>query len=407
MFESKARLQEDVRGLLDALRGLGEGRYAALFDAKDVLMQSPDEGLPPQAGMPFGGDLRRLVQSRAEALFALPAALHAPDVPAQGSQGGGEMPDLFEAWTEDEFFLAFLNGRVGLLVACPDAKRLEGESGKLLGVMADRLLRFNPAWRLDERGRGLFFGSPRLDTVVIERPSTAPSVVASGDGPAEADRPARPWHGGRWVHECTQGFEDGPELRVVLVLHFVEPPGQIGVGDDHRAKSDEGPNQQDAHPYGPIRVEDVGGHDRAVLGKGVGQTRRELEPGEVVAFCDHLRLLSAIQPEYELRGKAQPVSAYLFVQAFCRDPIETSEVRVQDHAFASEQEDRLARQGVDEGQSFPGAPGSLAATGQESTSKRSRESRCTLSQGDVRRGPRWPGLLLRECMRQRPPSAPT
>jgi hypothetical protein len=81
------------------------------------------------------------------------------------------MSDLFEAWTEDEFFLAFLNGRVGLLVACPDAKRLEGESGKLIAVMADRLLRFNPAWRVDERGRGLFFGSPRLDTIVIERPS--------------------------------------------------------------------------------------------------------------------------------------------------------------------------------------------------------------------------------------------
>jgi len=80
------------------------------------------------------------------------------------------MSDLFEAW-EDEFFLVFLNGRVGLLVACPDAKRLEVGSGKLLEVMVDRLLRFNPAWRLDERGRGLFFGSPRLDTVVIERPS--------------------------------------------------------------------------------------------------------------------------------------------------------------------------------------------------------------------------------------------
>ena len=82
MFESKEGLQEDARGLLDALRELGEGRYAALFDAKGVLLQSPDEGLPPQAGMPFGGDLRRLVQSRAEALFALPAALRAPDVPA-------------------------------------------------------------------------------------------------------------------------------------------------------------------------------------------------------------------------------------------------------------------------------------------------------------------------------------
>jgi len=166
MFESKAGLQEDVRRLLDALRELGEGRYAALFDAKEVLLQSPDEGLPPQAGKPFGGDLRRLVLSRAEALFGLPAALRAPD----GSDAG-EPSDVFEAWTEDEFFLAFLNGRVGLLVACPDAKSLESESGKLLEVMADRLLRFNPAWRVDERGRGLFFGSPRLDTVVIERPS--------------------------------------------------------------------------------------------------------------------------------------------------------------------------------------------------------------------------------------------
>lgn len=173
MFESKARLQEDVRGLLDALRELGEGRYAALFDAKEVLLQSPDEGLPPRAGMPFEGDLRRFVQSRAEALFGLPAALHTPDVPGDRSEGGGEMSDLFEAWAEDEFFLAFLNGRVGLLVACPDAKRLESESGRLLEVMADRLLRFNPAWRIDERGRGLFFGSPRLDTVVIGRPSGA------------------------------------------------------------------------------------------------------------------------------------------------------------------------------------------------------------------------------------------
>jgi hypothetical protein len=165
MFEYKAGLQEDVRGLLFALRELGGGRYAALFDAKEVLLQSPDEGLPTQSGMPFGGDLRRLVLSRAEALFALPATMAAPVVP-----GGGDTTDVFEAWVEDEFFLAFVNGRVGLLVACPDAKRLESESGKLLGVMADRLLRFNPAWRVDERGRGLFFGSPRLDTVVIERP---------------------------------------------------------------------------------------------------------------------------------------------------------------------------------------------------------------------------------------------
>jgi hypothetical protein len=168
MFESKDGLQEDVRRLLEALRELGLGRYAALFDAKGVLLQSPDEVQPTQAGMPFGGDLRRLVQARAEALLGLPATLRNPDATGDA---GVPPPDIFDAWTEDEFFLAFLNGRVGLLVACPDAKRLESESGKLLGVMADRLLRFNPAWRVDERGRGLFFGSPRLDTVVIERPN--------------------------------------------------------------------------------------------------------------------------------------------------------------------------------------------------------------------------------------------
>jgi hypothetical protein len=155
MFESTARLREDVHRLLAALRELAEGPYAALFDSKGVLLESPDD-----AGE-GGWRLRRLVQNRAEALFHVPAALH----------GGEEMSDLFEDLEGDEFFLAFLNGRVGILVACPDAKRLEEASGKLLKVLADRLLRLNPAWRLDERGRGLFFGSPRLDTVVIGRPT--------------------------------------------------------------------------------------------------------------------------------------------------------------------------------------------------------------------------------------------
>jgi hypothetical protein len=154
VFESRARLQEDARRLLDALRELGEGRYAALFDRRGVLLESPD-------GSSEGWPLRRFVQSHGEELFRLPAALH----------GGEEMKDLFEDLESDGFFLAFLNGRVGVLVACPDAQRVEDESGELLKVLADRLLRLNPAWRLDERGRGLFFGAPRLDTVVIGRPT--------------------------------------------------------------------------------------------------------------------------------------------------------------------------------------------------------------------------------------------
>lgn len=157
MFQSKEKLREDAHGLLEALRGLAEGRYAVLFDRKGVILEARGDAAPVEAA------LRRLVQGRAGDLFALPAALAAP------SGEEGEAEDLFAEWGSEEFFLAFLNGRVGLLVACPDAQGLQDESARLLEALADRLLRLNPAWRLDEKGRGLFFGSPRLDTVVIGR----------------------------------------------------------------------------------------------------------------------------------------------------------------------------------------------------------------------------------------------
>jgi hypothetical protein len=153
MFESSRRLREDVQTLLDSLRALAEGRYAALFDARGVLAESP------QAGGEGEWVVRRFVQERAAELFRIPARLHS----------GEAMDDAFADWAKDEFFLAFVNGRVGMIVACPDAERVEAESGELLGVMVDRLLRLNPGWRLDEKGRGLLAGRPRLDTVAIGR----------------------------------------------------------------------------------------------------------------------------------------------------------------------------------------------------------------------------------------------
>jgi len=155
MFESSDSLRRDVNDLLEALRGLADGRYAAVFDASAMVAESPSE--TPEGEW----TLRHLVQDRARELLRLPAALH----------DGEEMSDLFADWTADEFLLVVLNGRVGVLVACPDAARLEAEAGRLLRALADRLLRLNGAWRLDERGRGLFFGSPRLATVVIPRPA--------------------------------------------------------------------------------------------------------------------------------------------------------------------------------------------------------------------------------------------
>lgn len=159
MFESRDKLRRDVAEMLAALRELGTGRYAAAFDSKAVVEENPDQ--TTQAEWP----LRRLLQSQASALLRVPGALH----------GGDDMNgDPFAEWTEDEFLLAVVNGKVGVLVACPNAAQLEADSGRLLRALFDRLLRLEPGWRVDEKGRGLFFGSPRLDTVVIPRPEAEP-----------------------------------------------------------------------------------------------------------------------------------------------------------------------------------------------------------------------------------------
>jgi len=155
MFESRDRLADDIRRLLGSLRALGEGRYACLFEPGGVLFEDaePDEDPP--------WPLRRFLEQRAKALFAIPGAV----------LSGGEMDeDLFAEWEDDGFFLVFINGRVVVVVACPDPAELEKESGRIIKILVDRAVRYNSAWRADERGRGLFFSRPRLDTIVVERP---------------------------------------------------------------------------------------------------------------------------------------------------------------------------------------------------------------------------------------------
>jgi hypothetical protein len=160
MFESASRLRKDVCEMLDALRALGESRYAAVFDAKSIVATSPAEASEGERA------LGRLLQSQAEALLRLPRAL----------ESGEAIDDLFSDFGDEEFLLAVLNGKLGVIVACADAERLKADSERLLPVLFDRLLRLDGRYRLDERGRGLFFGSPRLDTVVIPRPEREPEA---------------------------------------------------------------------------------------------------------------------------------------------------------------------------------------------------------------------------------------
>jgi hypothetical protein len=154
VFESSRRLADDIRTLLEAVREEAEARYVCLFDRKALLLDTP---APSGEGV---WALKRFLEERTAALFRIPAAL-AADQP---------FADIFETWTEDGFLLFFINGRVGLIAACPNPEQARGDTARLVPILVDRLLRYEPSWRIDETGRGLFLTRPRLDTVVIERP---------------------------------------------------------------------------------------------------------------------------------------------------------------------------------------------------------------------------------------------
>jgi hypothetical protein len=151
IFESRPALREGLLEAVEAVRRLGEGRYACVLDAGGIVVESPE----PTDGRAFA--LRQLIEDRRAAILAIPQTL-ADDTATE---------DAFADWHEDQFLLAFLNQRVALIVACPDAEALEESAAPLWPVWADRVLRFDERYRIDPQGRGLLFGSPRLDLVVI------------------------------------------------------------------------------------------------------------------------------------------------------------------------------------------------------------------------------------------------
>ena len=153
MFESRERLTDDIRHLLDAVRQEADGRYACLMEPGRILFETPEPEEREECA------LRRLLEERSAALFSLPGSM----------AGDGPAEDLFEGWEADDFLLAFVNGRVVLAVACPQAEAVKDAVMRPLRALADRLFRYNETWRLDEKGRGFFIGSARLDVVVVGR----------------------------------------------------------------------------------------------------------------------------------------------------------------------------------------------------------------------------------------------
>src|SRR5688572_27817029 len=157
MFESARRLKEEIEGLLGAVRGIAEGRYACIMEPGVVLFETPEAEGRERA------TLRRLLEVGAADIFALPEQMA-----AEG--GPGPAADPFEGWDHDEILLIFVNGRVAVVVACADAEGSRDEVMKPLQALVDRLLRYKEVYRFDAKGRGVFLGRPRLDFVTITKP---------------------------------------------------------------------------------------------------------------------------------------------------------------------------------------------------------------------------------------------
>lgn len=153
MFESAERLREDVERLTEALRQAANARAAFVVDTSQVLFESAaEEGRA-------GWAARRFLEPRLARLFELPASL----------AGAGPEADVFEGWDDDEFLIAVLNGRVALVLFCPDAEMARAAVERPFATLADRLLRWRPALSVDPQGRGLFVGRPRVDWIVVGR----------------------------------------------------------------------------------------------------------------------------------------------------------------------------------------------------------------------------------------------
>jgi hypothetical protein len=156
MFESREKLGDEITRLLEVVRAMAQGRYACVVAPSGIVFESTPEP-PDDAWM-----LRQFLKDRSAALFTLPAAMDA----------GGPSEDVFADWSQDEFFLAFFNRRVALVVACAEAEPLREGTPRLLKALADRLFRYDASWRIGAQGQGgLFFGRAQLDVLVIGRES--------------------------------------------------------------------------------------------------------------------------------------------------------------------------------------------------------------------------------------------
>ena len=72
-------------------------------------------------------------------------------------------------------------------------------------------------------------------------------------------------------HEFADGVKYHFELGVVFLFQGRQFAGEVGMGGEDLAKLNKGTDDINAHGDGSWAAKDVGSHERAVFGKGVGR----------------------------------------------------------------------------------------------------------------------------------------
>ena len=161
----------------------------------------------------------------------------------------------------------------------------------------------------------------------------------------EADRFGGLGDGAGQVAERDDDVADVLIVAGEAFFEFFQLVGQFAVGGEQLAEADKGADHEDAHLHGPGRVEDIGGHDRAVLGEGVGQDRGKLETVEVVAICNHLGFLFGGDLEHEIFREpvavAVAVAVDLLVQPLGGNSVKLGQVGVEHNPLAAKPQDSV------------------------------------------------------------------
>ena len=117
-------------------------------------------------------------------------------------------------------------------------------------------------------------------------------------------------------------------------------PFQDGcIGGKLLAHLNKCPHHENAHFDRLRAVQNRGGHDRPVLGEGVGQSFGKFEPGKVVAICDHLLLFCRGQLKNKILRKPCRITSYLLIQAFGRHIVNHGEIGIQQNPLVADGED--------------------------------------------------------------------